>query len=52
LELTENFFKTQKQKKKFQPLIFRARAFARAAKKNVVFAIYATYMGASTEEGV
>jgi hypothetical protein len=35
--------------KYIQPLILRARAFLRAAKKNVAFAIYTTPMGTSTE---
>jgi hypothetical protein len=42
--------KTKNKRKKYiQHLILGARAFARAAKKNVAFAIYTTPMGTSTE---
>jgi hypothetical protein len=41
-----------KRRKKIQPLILGARAFACAAKKNVAFAIYTTSMGSSTEKDV
>jgi hypothetical protein len=50
----EGFLQYQdtKRKKNIQHLILRARAFARAAKKNISFAIYATPMDTSTEKGV
>jgi hypothetical protein len=32
--------------------IFGARAFVRATKKNIAFAIYVTFMDISTEKGV
>jgi hypothetical protein len=41
-----------KNKKYIQPLILGAKTFARAVKKNIAFAIYATPMGTSTETGV
>jgi hypothetical protein len=45
--------KSKKEKKKYiQPHILGFRAFARAAKKNIAFAIYATLMSTSTETGV
>jgi hypothetical protein len=43
------FSKSKNKKTKYiQPLILGARAFVRAAKKNVAFAIYATSMATST----
>jgi hypothetical protein len=40
------------RKKNIQPLIFGAKVFARATKKNVAFTIYATPMGSSIEKGM
>ena len=42
----------QNFKKNIQLFILKTRAFVRAAKKNIAFAIYATPMGTSTEIGV
>jgi hypothetical protein len=49
------FLQNQKRKRKrknIQSFILEARPFARAANKNVAFAIYAIPMGTSTEKGV
>ena len=41
-----------KMKKYIQPLIFGDKAFVRAAKKNIAFAIYTTPMDTSTKTGI
>jgi hypothetical protein len=41
-----------KRKRNIRPLILGARAFVRAIKKNVAFAIYVASMDTSTEKGV
>jgi hypothetical protein len=52
LELTKDFFKTQKEKIYIQPFILGTRAFKRAAKQNGAFAIYVTPMVTSIDKGV
>jgi hypothetical protein len=52
LKLTKISLKSKQNKKNIQPLILEASVFTSATKKNVVFVIYATPMGTSTEKGV